>query len=331
MPPAIQKVKWILAVLTGLVSVCACTGKSASQEGEKPLIVATTGMIGDIVKNIAAEQARVSVIIGPGVDPHLYTATRDDVAEMMRADLIFYNGLLLEGRMSDTLIRVGRGKPVYAVTEQIDKKYLLAPPGFGGHHDPHVWMDVSAWSKAVEAVAEALVKFDPSSAAYYRQNTDRYQKKLAALHEYGRKRIATIPGKGPKGQPVMITSHDAFNYLGRAYGLDVYGVQGISTESESGLQRINTLVDLIVKYDVPATFVESSVSPKNIQALVQGARATGHDVEIGGELFSDAMGSRGTYEGTYIGMIDHNLSTITRALGGEAPRRGMYARLSVDE
>jgi manganese/zinc/iron transport system substrate-binding protein len=311
--------------------LCACSDDPVAQDGDKPLIVATTGMIGDIVKNVAGDKARVRVIMGPGVDPHLYTATRDDVAEMIRADMIFYNGLLLEGRMTDSLIQVGRGKPVHAVTEQIDERYLLEPPGFGGHPDPHVWMDVSAWSTAVEAVAQALTEFDPPGEAYYRQNADTYRKKLVALHAYGLERIATIPGKGPKDEPVMITSHDAFNYLGRAYGLDVNGVQGISTETEAGLQRINALVDLLVKYDVPAVFVESSVSPKNMQALVQGARAQGHEIAIGGELFSDAMGSRGTYEGTYIGMIDHNFTTITRALGGDAPQRGMNGELSVDE
>jgi manganese/zinc/iron transport system substrate-binding protein len=331
---AIRKAKWILATLVCLVGVCACTGESPAGGGDKPLIVVTTGMIGDIVKNVAGEKASVNVIMGPGIDPHLYTATRDDVAEMMHADLIFYNGLLLEGRMTDVMVRVGREKPVYAVTERIDEKYLLEPPEFGGHLDPHVWMDVSAWAKAVGAVTDALAKFDPSNAAYYQKNADVYQKKLEALHEYGRERIATIPGEGPEGEPIMITSHDAFNYMGRAYGLDVRGVQGISTESEAGLKQINDLIDLIVENHVPAVFIESSVSPQNIQALVEGARARGHQVEIGGELYSDAMGPEDTYEGTYIGMLDHNVTTVAQALGGEAPvhgMRGFQGRLMANE
>jgi manganese/zinc/iron transport system substrate-binding protein len=288
-------------------------------------ITTTVGMVTDIVRQVAGDKATVTGIIGAGVDPHLYKATRDDVAKLMSADVIFYNGLMLEGKMADTLIKVGRSKPVYAVTELIDEKFLLEPEGMQSHFDPHVWMDVSAWSKGVEAVAKALSEYDTANAEMYRANAAAYVKQLEALHEYGKKSLATIPQKSR----VLITSHDAFNYFGRAYGLTVLGVQGISTESEAGLQDLNKLVDYIVANDVKAVFVETSVSPKSIQSLIEGARSRGKNVTIGGELFSDAMGGAGTYEGTYIGMLDHNITLVTRALGGQAPERGLNGWLTV--
>ncbi|MGH8503263.1 MAG: metal ABC transporter solute-binding protein, Zn/Mn family [Gammaproteobacteria bacterium] len=321
------------AALLLAIAVGACTPDTGDNpdraSGNTPYqIVTTVGMVGDIAEHVAGDKAEVSVIIGPGVDPHLYTATRDDVVEMRDADIIFYNGLLLEGRMTDTLIAVARSKPVYAVTELLDDDYLIEAQG---HHDPHVWMDVSAWSRAVEVVARSLAQFDPGNAGYYERNAERYQKQLAALHEYGLQRIATIPGSGGDDEPLLITSHDAFNYFGKAYGLDVQGVQGLSTESEAGLKRINDLIDLIVETGTAAVFVETTVSRQNIEALIEGAHARGHEVEIGGELFSDAMGPEGSYEGTYIGMLDHNLTTVARALGGDAPARGMRGKLNTHE
>jgi manganese/zinc/iron transport system substrate-binding protein len=244
----------------------------------------------------------------------------------MSGDIVFYSGLMLEGKMVDTLVKVSRSKPVYAVTEMIEEQYLLEPADFAGHYDPHVWMDVSAWAKCVDAVAKALSEFDAAHAAEYQANGEGYRKNLMELYEYGRKSIATIPEKSR----VLITSHDAFNYFGRAYGLEVQGVQGISTESEAGLQRVNELVDLIVEKEVKAVFVESSVPRKNIEAIASGARSRGHQVVIGGELFSDAMGEEGTYEGTYIGMLDHNITLTTRALGGNAPERGLHGKLVVE-
>jgi manganese/zinc/iron transport system substrate-binding protein len=226
--------------------------------------------------------------------------------------------------MSDTLIRIARSKPVFAVTEMIDESQLLEPSDFQGHYDPHVWMDVSAWSQCVTAVADALADFDPDHANRYSANAEAYREQLERLHDYGLRSIGSVPEESR----VLITSHDAFNYFGRAYGLDVQGVQGISTESEAGLQRVNELVSLIARRSVRAVFVESSVPRKNIDALVEGVRAHGHDVRIGGELFSDAMGEAGTYEGTYVGMLDHNITLVTRALGGSAPEGGMQGMLS---
>lgn len=292
---------------------------------ERHKITATVGMVADIVRQVAGDLADVTNIIGEGVDPHLYKPTRSDVAALMSADVIFYNGLMLEGKMADTLVKIATsGRKVYAVTELIDEKDLLEPASQSGHFDPHVWMDVSAWSKAVEAVARALSEFDPQNAATYRANADRYRQELNGLHAYVTGVIASIP----REQRVLITAHDAFNYFGRAYDIEVRGIQGLSTESEAGLQDINRLVDLIVERKVRAVFVETSVADKNVRALVEGAKARGHEVRIGGSLFSDAMGKAGTYEGTYIGMIDHNATTIARALGGDAPPRGMNGRLT---
>lgn len=302
------------------------TGGAGSPEArEYPIkAVATIGMVADIVRNVGGEHVDVTQLLGAGVDPHLYKATRDDVQTFLQGDIIFYSGLMLEGKMSDTLIKVARQKPVIAVTEEIDEAKLLEPEDFEGHFDPHVWNDVSAWSDGVKAVAAALADFDPTHADDYKASAEAYQKQLAALHEYGLKSLGSVP----EASRVLITSHDAFNYFGRAYNLDVLGVQGLSTESEAGLQRINDLIDLLVKNNVRAVFVESSVPRKNIEALVEGARAKDHEVVIGGELFSDAMGEEGTYEGTYIGMLDHNITLVARGLGGEAPEGGMQGKLS---
>lgn len=288
-------------------------------------IVTTCGMVTDIVREVAGDKAKVTGLMGEGVDPHLYKPTRDDVAKLLQADVVFYSGLMLEGRMTDTFLKVARkGTPVFAVTELLDEKFLLEPPEFAGHTDPHVWMDVKGWMDAVKVVARSLGEVDADNAAYYTQNAERYVAQLAKLNDYAKQALASIP----KERRVLITAHDAFNYFGRAYDIDVRGIQGISTESEAGVADINKLVDFIVARKIPAIFVESSVSDKNIKALVEGSKSRGHNVRIGGQLFSDAMGKPGTYEGTYIGMIDHNVTTITRALGGQAPARGLNNKLA---
>ncbi len=295
-------------------------------KGKYPIaVVATVGMVADIVRNVGGDNVVVSQVCGPGVDPHLYKATRDDVQTMMRTDIVFYSGLMLEGKLADTLIKMVRRKPVIAVTEMIDDSKLLEPEDLKGHYDPHVWMDVAAWSDCVEAVAQSLSEFDRQNAEAYAANASAYREQLAKLHEYGTKSISSIPAESR----VLITSHDAFNYFGRAYGLNVQGVQGLSTESEAGLQRINELVDLLVERKIKAVFVESSVPRKNIDALAEGARSKGNDVSVGGELFSDAMGRADSYEGTYIGMLDHNITLVTRALGGQAPAKGMQGKLTL--
>lgn len=304
-------------------SLPASTEPAIADRSAPYRVTCTVGMITDVVRRIAGDRAIVEGIIGEGVDPHLYQATRGDVARLLESDVVFYNGLLLEGKMSDALIKVGQKKPVFAVTELIDAAMLLEPPEFAGHFDPHVWMDVSLWKRASEMAAKSLGEFDPGHAAAYQANYENLAADLDRLHDYARKCIASIP----RDRRVLVTAHDAFNYFGRAYGVEVVGIQGISTESEAGIADINHIIEMLVSRRVGAVFVETSVSDKNVHALVEGAAARGHKVVIGGSLFSDAMGRPGTYEGTYVGMIDHNVTTITRALGGEAPPRGVNGKL----
>ncbi len=320
-----------LAALAALVT-SACdrnSGAGATTQSAGPTrypytVVTTVGMVRDIVQRVAGDKGTVTGVIGSGVDPHLYKPTRSDVAALLDADVIFYSGLMLEGKMIDTFVKLASdGKPVFAVTETIDESLLISPAEFAGHHDPHVWMDVSKWMKAVDAVADALAKYDPANASTYRENAQSYRAELSKLHEYAVRSIGSIPEK----QRVLITAHDAFSYFGDAYAIEVRGIQGLSTESEAGLQDLNKLVQFIVDNDVKAVFVESSVAEKNVRALIEGAAARGKTATIGGTLFSDAMGAEGTYEGSYVGMIDHNVTTITRALGGTAPEKGMQGKL----
>ncbi len=316
----------LLAATFVVLSMLPGVSRAAYEGGYPYRIGATVGMVGDIARAVAGDKGEVTFVIGAGVDPHVYNPTRSDVATLLRSDIIFYAGLLLEGQMADVLVKVARKRPVYAVTELLDPEYLIHDPE-AGHSDPHVWMDVSGWMKAVEVVADALAEFDPANADSYRTNARDYLKTLEALDAYARQAMASIPAE----QRVLVTAHDAFGYMGRAYGIEVMGIQGLSTESEAGLKDINRIVDDLVGRRIPAVFVETSVSDKNVKALIEGAGSRGHTVKIGGELFSDAMGTAGTYEGTYIGMIDHNVTVIVRALGGQAPPAGMQGRLSHTE
>ena len=313
-----------LVLLTVFIGVTPAIAKTFN--GKYPIRVgATVGMVADIVREVAGDKAEVTNIIGSGVDQHVYSPTRGDVTVLLKSDIVFYSGLLLEGQMTDILGKISRKRPVYAVTELLSEDYLLRDPQTG-HHDPHVWMDVKGWSKAVEVVSSKLVEFDPSGDDDYRKNADAYQSRLERLDVYAHTAINSIP----ENQRVLLTAHDAFNYMGRAYGIEVKGIQGISTESEAGLKDINRLVDLLVNRNIPAVFVETSVSDKNVKALIEGAAARNHQVSIGGSLFSDAMGPSGTYEGTYEGMIDHNITVIAKALGGKVSAKGMQDKLSID-
>ncbi|MDA1055338.1 MAG: zinc ABC transporter substrate-binding protein [Planctomycetota bacterium] len=287
-------------------------------------IVTTSGMVTDIVRQVAGDRATVTGLMGEGVDPHLYKPTRNDVKQLLGADVVFYSGLMLEGRMGDNFTSLARnGKPVYPITEEIDHEFLREPAEFAGHFDPHVWMDVSAWSQCVAFIAKALGEYDTANADFYITNAAAYREQLTGLDDYARQSIATIP----QDRRVLVTAHDAFGYFGRAYVIDVRSVQGLSTESEAAVRDINNLVEFVVTNKIPAIFVESSVSEKNVRAIIEGAAQQGWDVKIGGELFSDAMGKPGSYEGTYIGMIDHNVTIITRSLGGEAPQGGLNGKL----
>lgn len=287
-------------------------------------VVATTGMVADLVRAIGGEHVKVNNLIGEGIDPHLYKPTRDDVAALLAAEMVFYNGLQLEGKLGAVLESAAQERPVVAVASSVPKDLLLHPARAEGHPDPHIWLDASIWSQCGDSVVAALIEQRPDDAAAFRTNLEAFQTDAASIHDYGTRAMATID---PEVR-LLITSHDAFNYFGRAYGIEVVGIQGVTTESEAGLADVEALVTMIVERNVPAVFVESSVPTRSVQALVEGARARGANVVIGGELFSDAMGTTGTYEGTWSGMVDHNLTVVARALGGEAPISGRLGKLN---
>ncbi|MDC8803319.1 zinc ABC transporter substrate-binding protein [Halomonas pacifica] len=296
----------------------------AGQADERLHLVATTGMIGDVVALIGGDRVDVETLMGPGVDPHLYRQTRRDIVALTRADAVFWHGLALELQLEEFLDRLSGHAPVYAVGEAVPMEARLPAGDFAGQFDPHVWMDPGRWHHVVEAIRDALSELDPAGRDAFAARTDAYLAELAALDAYA----LEVLGSLPEGRRLLVTAHDAFGYLGEAYDLEVVGIQGISTESEAGLARIESLVRLLVERRVPAIFVESSVAERNVRALVEGAEARGRTVVIGGTLFSDAMGAPGSYEGTYLGMLDHNLTTIARALGGQAPPRGRLGRLA---
>lgn len=284
-------------------------GSSSTYQGAGPIeVVCTTGMVAEVVERVGGDRVSVSSLMGAGVDPHLYKPSPGDITALSGADAIFYSGLHLEGKMGDVLERLGRSKPAVAVAEGIEPDRLIDL--VGGQVDPHVWFDVALWSEGIDVVQDALTVFDPASGADYAANAEAYRAELAGLDAEVRSRVAEIP----EGRRLLVTAHDAFGYFGRAYGVEVRGIQGISTESEAGVREINDLVDLLVERQIPAVFVESSVSDRNVRALVEGCEARGHRVRIGGQLYSDAMGEAGTLEGTYPGMVRHNVDTIAEAL-----------------
>jgi manganese/zinc/iron transport system substrate-binding protein len=312
-----RNLKYLIPVILLALLVTAC-GQTAGQPGgdlsQRPIRVVTTiGMITDITQIVGGERISVTGLMGPGVDPHLYKASEGDVMSLFEADVIFFNGLHLEAKMGEILERMGGQVTTVAVTDGIDEALLLSPPEFEGAHDPHVWFDVTLWMKAVERVRDTFVEVDPGSASLYQANAGAYLKELEELQDYVREQTTRVPEE----QRVLITAHDAFNYFGRAYGFEVKGLQGISTATEAGTGDVQDLATFIAERRIPAIFVESSVPVRNIEAVRAAVQAKGFDVGIGGELFSDAMGDWGTEEGTYIGMVRHNVDTIVSALLGD--------------
>ena len=285
-------------------------------------VVTTIGMITDIVKNVGGNRVEVIGLMGPGVDPHLYKPSAGDVQKLNAASLIFYNGLHLESKMGDVLAKMSGDTKTVAVTDAVDRSLLLTPPEYEGQYDPHLWFNVTLWMKAVAKVRDVLSEFDPDSAVTYRSNAERYLAKLTELHQYVESQVKRVPPQ----QRVLVTAHDAFNYFGKGYGFEVRGLQGISTATEAGIADVQELATFIAERRIPAIFVDSSVSSKSLEAVKAAVKSKGFDVEIGGELFSDAMGNAGTPEGTYIGMVRHNIDTIVKGLikesGGETPPTG---------
>lgn len=307
--------KIVLAVLTLslLLSACATETDNSNSNG-KLNVVTTTGMIADIVKNVGGEHVEVTALMGAGVDPHLYKASEGDIRRLQEAKLIFYNGLHLEAQLGEVLEKMNDFNiTTVAVADEIDPATLLAHPEYENSYDPHIWFDVTLWMQAVRRVEETLATADPAHKSAYEANATAYLAQLEELHQYVLSQAETIPAD----KRVIITAHDAFNYFGKAYGFEVRGLQGISTEAQAGTADVQDLTNFIVERQIPAIFVESSVPQRNVEAVQAAVQAQGFDVQIGGSLFSDAMGSEGTPEGTYIGMVRHNIDTIVAALKGE--------------
>jgi manganese/zinc/iron transport system substrate-binding protein len=302
-----------LIVLSALLAACGIAPASQPVDlaSRKINVTTTIGMIADIAKHVGGDRVQVTGLMGPGVDPHLYKPSTGDVFKLDQADIIFYGGLHLEGRMAELFEKMAdTGKPTFAVSEEIDPARLRKPIEFEGRFDPHIWFDVTLWEEAVKKVAKELANLDPGSKALYEANRDAYLQQLDELHAYIKEQIATIP---PEAR-VLITAHDAFGYFGQQYGMEVRGLQGTSTATEASARNVQDLAQLIADRKIKAIFVESSVSPATIEAVQKAVQARGWDVKIGGQLFSDAMGNDGTPEGTYIGMVRHNVDTIVSAL-----------------
>lgn len=293
-----------------LALLVACSNNDDQPSNGKLKVTTTIGMITDVVANIGGEHVEVTGLMGSGVDPHLYRASQGDIRRLEQADIIFYNGLFLEGRMIEILEKMADDKPAVAVTDNIDRSKLRADDEIENEYDPHVWFDVSLWMTVAEAIRDTLVEYDPDHAEYYEHNAAQYLEQLRALHEEVKEKIESIPERGR----ILVTAHDAFGYFGDAYGIEVVGLQGMSTASEAGTKDVADLRDYLIEQQIKAVFIESSVPRRAIDAVIQGAKQLGHTIEIGGELFSDAMGEQGTLEGTYIGMVRHNVNTITDAL-----------------
>jgi manganese/zinc/iron transport system substrate-binding protein len=310
---------FIFALL--LLGITACgrgndspTQATGSDPGDGPLrVVATIGQITDIARIVGGDHVQVVGLMGPGIDPHLYVASESDVDTLQQADIIFYNGLFLEAQMAEVLEQLGDRKTVTAVAEAIDPTDLLDWAQYEDQYDPHVWFDVTLWMQAVEAVRDTYIAEDPDNAADYEANTEAYLAELEELHAY----VQEQAGRVPADQRVLITAHDAFHYFGRAYHFEVRGLQGISTATEAGTADVRDLANFIVERQIPAIFVETSVPARNIEALQAAVASQGYEVEIGGHLYSDAMGDAESGADSYILMVRHNIDTIVNALLGE--------------
>ncbi|MCE2614612.1 MAG: zinc ABC transporter substrate-binding protein [Nitrosopumilus sp. (ex Thoosa mismalolli)] len=284
--------------------------ESLDFDSEKIVITTTTNVITDLVENIGGDNVSVTGLMGPGVDPHLYRPSASDVKKLQNADIVFYNGLDLEGKMGDIFVKIGReGTSVWAVSENIPQESLLSLDD-QGHFDPHIWWDVELWMESAKVVGTGLKEHDPENSEIYDKNLSEYLAKLEALNSINLVKIDSIP----EDQRVLVTAHDAFQYFGHAYGFEELAIQGWSTDSEAGIREIQNLADEISERKIKALFVETSISPATIEALKAAVQDKGHDVVIGGELFSDAIGEKGTDEGTYLGAFTHNIDTIVQAL-----------------
>lgn len=301
-----------MGIATLTLMLAACNEETSTNEGaeKERNVVATTGQIADAVKIIGGENLTVTTLMGPGVDPHLYKATQGDMTKLDNAEVIFYNGLHLEGQLQDIFDQMSEEKTVFAAAEVLEQSKLLADAEDNSLNDPHVWFDIMLWKEVVDGIGDTLVEEYPEYKEVFEKNEETYLAQLDELSAFAKQRAAEIPEE----QRIIVTAHDAFNYFGESLGFEVSGLQGLSTEAEYGVKDVENMVKYLVDNNIKAIFVESSVSDKAMQAVIEGAKEKGHDVTIGGELFSDAMGAEGTKEGTYIGMYEHNINTIVDSL-----------------
>lgn len=302
---------WILILSLLLVGCSSPATNTASTKDYKLNVVATTTMLTDLSKVIGGERVNVNGLMGFGIDPHLYQASAGDVTLMQKADVVVYNGLHLEGKMGEIFESLSeQGTTVVCLEEGLDKSKLLSWEDDNSTYDPHIWFDISLWKEAAKIVANGLSESDPDGKSNYESNLESYLKELEETEAYIRNRVAELP----KAQPVLVTAHDAFQYFGKAYGFEVRGLQGISTDAEAGTADVRDLADFIVERQIKAIFVESSVPPKTIEALQAAVKAKGFDVAIGGELYSDSLGDAESGTDTYILTVKVNIDTIVDAL-----------------
>ena len=306
------------AILALIAAVLMWRSGGAAADAAPPLkVVATTGMIADTARAIGGSAVTVTALMGEGVDPHLYKASPGDVRVMTGAGLLLWNGLHLEGRLGDAITKLGSRVPVVCVTDSMPPDRLLRSAGAGSVPDPHVWFDLALWRFACERMRDAIIERKPDAAQEVRERCAAHLVLLDTAAQHVQAVVASIPAE----RRLLVTAHDAFGYFGRANGISVRGIQGLSTDSEASLRELNALIDVIVERKVPAVFIESSVPRKAVEALVEGCSARGHAVTIGGELLSDAIGASGTEQGTHVGMVVHDAEVIARALGGSVPAR----------
>lgn len=309
--------KLLLAILA-LMCMTSCNPSQPTTENTKPLIVCTTGMIADCVQQLVGDAADVVALMGPGVDPHLYKATQGDLSRLRQANAIVYNGLHLEGKMQSILEKLSKEKPVYAVTSGLRKEKLLEDAENPGNFDPHIWFDLQLWGEAFQGVSTFLMATFPTRANEIEANHGFFQKSMEALDHTNKSVLAQIPEE----KRILVTAHDAFRYFGRAYNVRVESLQGISTASEYGLRDITRIVNLITEKKIPVVFIESSISPRSLQAVVEGCQKNGHQVQIGGSLYSDALGEKNAAAATFKGTVLHNLNTIASGLLQTTPPNG---------
>ncbi|MGG4488550.1 metal ABC transporter solute-binding protein, Zn/Mn family [Metabacillus idriensis] len=305
-----KRIFMLISILALSVMMTACSQGASGDGNGKIKVTTTTAQIADVTKNVAGDAAEVQSLMGPGIDPHLYQASQGDIQKLNKADIIFYNGLHLEGKMGEIFEKMSNEKPTVPVASAIPENKLINDKTNAKIHDPHVWFDISLWIHTVDIVEEELTKLSPENKDKFAENAAAYKKKLQEMDQYAKEQVQTIPEESR----VLVTAHDAFTYFGNAYGFEVMGLQGLSTDSEYGLRDVQNLVDVLVEREIKAVFVESSISEKSINAVVEGSKKREHEVVIGGQLYSDAMGEEGTEEGTYLGMFKHNIDTIVSSL-----------------